>query len=348
MATSSPLIPKGNRKSRVTADGHGDDWRNLEARLRILVKAVEQSPVSIMVTDNEGIIEYVNPKFCKVTGYTLEEVLGQTPRILKGGFLPDEFYRNLWQTILAGEEWHGIFHNRTKAGDMLWELASISPIRNEEGSVTHYVSVKEDITELKRLQDRMDNLAHHDQLTGLPNRNLFYDRLKQAKALARRRGKGFALFYMDLDGFKAVNDTHGHELGDSLLTAVGLRLEECVRESDTVARIGGDEFTVLLPELHDREAAAGIARLIIEALSRPFHLMDVVCSIGVSIGISYYPQDGEESERLISCADAAMYRVKNGGKNAFAFWSDRAEGESHYHSPLSSDPEKLHGRPFSS
>ena len=320
MSTPSPLFPKSGKRGLPPAAKGGEERRAIESRLRILVKAVEQSPVSIIVTDNEGIIEYVNPKFCKVTGYTMAEVLGKTPRILKGGFLTADFYRDLWRTILAGEEWHGVFHNRTKSGEMVWELASISPIRDEDGTITHFVSVKEDFTEIKRLQDRMDNLAHHDQLTGLPNRTLFYDRLKHAQALAKRREKGFALFYMDLDGFKAVNDTHGHELGDHLLKAVGQRLTECVRESDTVARIGGDEFTVLLPDLQGQDTAAGIALLVIEALTRPFQLGEVSCTIGVSIGIAFYPQDGEESDRIISCADAAMYRVKNAGRNNFAFW----------------------------
>jgi diguanylate cyclase (GGDEF)-like protein len=204
---------------------------------------------------------------------------------------------------------------------MVWELASISPIRDDDGSITHFVSVKEDFTEIKRLQDRMDNLAHHDQLTGLPNRTLFYDRLKHAQAHAKRRDRGLALFYLDLDGFKAVNDSHGHELGDRLLKEVGQRLVECVRASDTVARIGGDEFTVLLPDLQARDTAGDIARLIIEALTRPFQLDGLTCSIGVSIGICFYPQDCEDFERLISCADAAMYRVKNSGKNSFAFWA---------------------------
>jgi len=315
------LFPRDSPKDQLIPAGTAEDRRAIESRLRILVKAVEQSPVSIIVTDNEGIIEYVNPKFCKVTGYTLEEVLGKTPRILKGGFLSADFYRDLWATILAGEEWHGVFHNRTKSGEMVWELASISPIRDEAGKVTHFVSVKEDFTEIKRLQDRMDNLAHHDQLTGLPNRTLFYDRLRHAQALARRREKGLALFYMDLDGFKAVNDQHGHEQGDHLLKAVGQRISECVRESDTVARIGGDEFTVLLPDLQAREVAGELASSIIDALTRPFHLGEVTCAIGVSIGISFYPQDSDDTERLISNADAAMYRVKNSGKNGFAFWS---------------------------
>ena len=320
MPRPSPLFPRNDKPRDLGPGKTGEERRLIESRLRILVKAVEQSPVSIIVTDNQGVIEYVNPKFCKATGYALEEVLGQTPRILKGGFLSAEFYQDLWRTILAGEEWHGVFQNRTKSGDLVWELASISPIRDEAGTVTHFVSVKEDFTEIKRLQDRMDNLAHHDQLTGLPNRTLFYDRLRQALVQAKRREKGFVLFFMDLDGFKAVNDTHGHELGDQLLKAVGQRLGECVRESDTVARMGGDEFTVLLPDLQSRENASAIALQILKTLTQPFQLGAVTCEIGASIGISCYPQDGEEPDRIISRADAAMYRVKNTGRNNFAFW----------------------------
>jgi diguanylate cyclase (GGDEF)-like protein/PAS domain S-box-containing protein len=322
MAPSAPLFPRSSKKDSSSLSARGEDPRAVESRLRIMVRAVEQSPVSIIVTDSRGHIEYVNPKFCQVTGYTLEEVLGQTPRILKGGFLTRDFYHELWNTILHGDEWHGVFHNRTKSGELVWELASISPIRDEHGRVTHFVSVQEDITEMKRLQDQMDNLAHHDQLTGLPNRTLFYDRLKHTHALARRRGRGFSLFYLDLDGFKAINDNYGHEQGDNLLKEVGRRIVECVRESDTVARIGGDEFTVLLTDLQDPEAAGSIARLVIEAITQPFILEGVVCTIGVSIGISFFPRDGEEPDRLLSCADAAMYRVKNLGKNGFAFWSE--------------------------
>ncbi len=262
----------------------------------------------------------MNPKFCQVSGYAAEEVLGKTPRILKSGLLSDEFYRELWSTILAGEEWHGMFHNRTKGGDLVWELASISPIRDDRGVVTHFVGVKEDFTEMKRLQDRMDNLAHHDQLTGLPNRTLFQDRLKQAHVVARRRGRGYALFYLDLDGFKGVNDHHGHERGDRLLQEVARRVSGCVRETDTVARIGGDEFMVILADLQDRDTAASIARLITEAVIQPMDLDGVTAAIGVSIGISFYPQDADDPDRVVACADAAMYRVKNHRKNGFAFW----------------------------
>ena len=325
MTASPPLFPDRDGGDLPSAQNEEERLRAIESRLRILVKAVEQSPVSIVVTDREGLIEYVNPKFTKVTGFTLEEVLGKTPRILKGGFLTDEFYRDLWRTILAGEEWHGVFHNRTKNGGMIWELASISPIRDEDGVVTHFVSVKEDFTEIKRLQDQMDNLAHHDQLTGLANRTLFYDRLSHTRALARRRDQGFALFYMDLDGFKAVNDTYGHELGDKLLKAVGQRLTECVRESDTVARMGGDEFTVLLMDPAGAEAAQRVARLILELLARPFVYQGITSTIGVSIGISFYPQDGDDPDQLLLRADAAMYQVKNGSKNQFRFWASQAQ-----------------------
>ena len=322
MAAPAPLFPGWSPNDPPASAIPGQDLRVLEDRLRILVKAVEQSPASIMVTDRQGLIEYVNPKFCRMTGYTPAEVLGQTPRILKGGFLGEDFYRELWRTILDGKEWHGVFQNRTKGGDLVWALASISPIRDEAGTVTHFVSVQEDFTEIKRLQDRMDNLAHHDQLTGLPNRTLFYDRLKHSHALARRRGLGYALFYLDLDGFKGINDTHGHERGDHLLAEVGRRISQCVRESDTVARLGGDEFAVLLADLQDRDTAAGLARLVIEAVTRPFCLAGVECTIGVSIGIAFYPADSDSPERLLSCADAAMYRVKGQGKNGIAFWSD--------------------------
>jgi diguanylate cyclase (GGDEF)-like protein/PAS domain S-box-containing protein len=287
------------------------------ARLRILIKAVEQSPVSILVTDFEGRIEYVNPKFCQVSGYALEEVIGLTPRILKGGFIAPELYQELWATIRAGGEWHGVFHNRTKSGQLIWELASISPIRDERGVITHFVGVKEDITELKRLQDQLDQQAHHDPLTGLANRSLFYDRLAHTLALAKRRKSGFAVLYLDLDGFKAVNDAYGHDRGDSLLTLVGLRLLESVRESDTVARMGGDEFTIILADLEARDHAEGIAQVILEALTQPFALGEEVCNISASIGISIYPEDGEDVETLIASADAAMYLVKHTGKNNY-------------------------------
>jgi len=299
--------------------GHSDDPMEAQEDLKILIKAIEQSPVSVIITDPRGIIKYVNPKFTQLMGYTAEEAVGQTPRILKGGFLTREFYKNMWETITAGKEWHGLFHNRTKAGDLVWELGSISPIRNEAGQITHFVGVKEDITEIKRLQDQMSHMAHYDQLTELPNRFLFLDRLKQLLTHSKRRDTVFAIFYMDLDDFKEVNDTQGHAVGDLLLKAVGQRLQGCVRESDTVARMGGDEFTVLLTDIRGIADVERIAGMILKAISNPFRIGDLECSIGISIGIAMYPYDGLDTDPLLSTADSALYEVKRSGRGGYNF-----------------------------
>lgn len=289
--------------------------RDPDGILRILIKAVEQSPVSVIITDTRGVIQYVNPKFTQLMGYSREEAIGKTPRIIKGDFLAREFYQEMWQTILAGREWHGVFHNRTKAGALVWEIASISPIRDETGAITHFVGIKEDITELKRLQDQMEHMARHDHLTGLPNRALFLDRLEQAVVQAKRRSAGFAVLFLDLDRFKAVNDTHGHDTGDALLVAVAKRLGACIRESDTLARMGGDEFTALLLDIGGEENAARVAQNMLDALAEPFSIGQAECSIGASIGIALYPMHGQTGDGLLSTADTAMYDVKHSWKN---------------------------------
>lgn len=294
-----------------------------EDALRILIKAVEQSPVSVIITDTKGIIQYVNPKFTQLMGYTAEEAIGKTPRIIKGSFLPREFYKEMWDTLLSGKEWHGIFHNRTKAGNLVWEVASISPIRDDQGTITHFVGVKEDITELKRLQDQLEHLARHDVLTGLPNRFLFNDRLQQVLAQARRRKGRFAVLFMDLDGFKQVNDTHGHESGDALLQAVGQRFGACIRETDTLARMGGDEFTALLTDLADDQGADRVAGALIQALAEPIPIKGGSCHVGVSIGLALYPQDGNSMDALLSAADGAMYDAKRAGKGGIRHASPR-------------------------
>ena len=295
------------------------DCRGLPTDLKILIKAIEQSPVSVLITDPKGVIQYVNPKFTQLMGYTAEEAVGKTPRLIKGGFLSREFYKDMWDTILAGKEWHGLFHNRTKTGELVWELSSISPIRDDHGAITHFVGIKEDITELKRLQDQMAHLAHYDQLTGLPNRFLFLDRLGQLLNQAKRRDTTFALLYMDLDGFKGINDTRGHATGDQLLKAVGQRLLGCVRESDTVARMGGDEFTVLLTEIRHLDDVERIAGMILKAVSNPFALDGSECTVGISIGIAIFPLDGLDADALLSAADAALDQVKKAGRGGYRF-----------------------------
>ncbi|MBJ6749907.1 diguanylate cyclase domain-containing protein [Geomonas anaerohicana] len=300
------------------------ELKRKEAVLRKLASAVEHSPVSVMITDRNGVIEYVNPKFCQVTGYLPQEVIGQTPRLLKGGEQPESFYREMWETILSGREWHGEFHNRNKDGTQVWELASISPVADDSGVISHFVGVKEDISELKRLQRKLGQMAHFDELTGLPNRALFMDRLEQMMFHAHRHHGRVALLFADLDGFKGVNDTLGHQAGDQLLQAVAHRLTSCVRGSDTVARLGGDEFILMLDDIKTREEPGIVARKLLTAFGEPFRISGTACTIGISIGISFYPDDGDKPQALISLADFAMYEAKRAGKNTFTYSSEKA------------------------
>jgi diguanylate cyclase (GGDEF)-like protein/PAS domain S-box-containing protein len=297
------------------------ELKKREAMLRKLALAVEHSPISVMITDPAGTIEYVNPKFCQVTGYLPQEVIGQNPRILKGDGQPDELYRELWDTILSKREWHGEFCNRNKDGSTVWELASISPVCDDSGAITHFIGVKEDIGELKRLQRELGLMAHSDELTGLPNRALFLDRLNQVMIQARRNRGRFALLYLDLVGFKSVNDSFGHQTGDQLLQAVARRLTCSVRESDTVARLGGDEFTIIMADINNLEEPAIVAGKLVDCFAQPIDLGEAVCEVGLSIGVSIYPDDAEEAQKLIARADSAMYQAKRAGRNTFRYFS---------------------------
>jgi diguanylate cyclase (GGDEF)-like protein/PAS domain S-box-containing protein len=292
-----------------------------EERLRKLSAAVTQSPVSIAITDTRGVIEYVNPKFCELTGYAAEEVVGQNPRILRGSIMAPEFYANLWQTILSGRLWHGEFLNKKKNEELFWEHATIAPIWNAHGELTNFIAIKEDITERKMLQEKLNHMAHHDELTGLPNRALFFDRIGQVLAHAKRNDAGFALMFVDLDGFKDINDTHGHDIGDLLLQETARRLEGCIRDSDTVARMGGDEFAVMLLDVAAPGHIHQVADKMLALLAAPFLLKGTECHVGASIGISVFPQDGDAVDTLMNKADMAMYRVKQGTKNNYAFAS---------------------------
>ncbi|HEX9023969.1 MAG TPA: PAS domain S-box protein, partial [Geobacteraceae bacterium] len=318
------VTPYRNESGAIV--GYVGVTRNISGRreaadaVRKLSTIVEQSPVSIVITDPDGTIEYVNPTFCVQTGYTHEEVRGDNPRILKSGAQPPEFYAEMWNCIKSGEVWRGEFHNRKKSGELYWESASISPIRDGRGEITHFAAIKEDITEKKHLLERLQQMAHYDELTGLPNRPLFFDRLSQALALAARDSHLVGLLYLDLDGFKEINDTHGHEVGDHVLKVVANRLTSCLRHSDTVARMGGDEFTLILTTLSHPEDAGKVAGQIIDVLSEPIALPDGrPARIGASIGIGIFPDYAEGAENLLLCADAAMYKAKRGGKNSYRY-----------------------------
>ncbi|MCG6552235.1 MAG: EAL domain-containing protein [Candidatus Magnetominusculus sp. LBB02] len=292
-----------------------------EGDLRNLTFALEQSISAIIITDIAGNIEFVNNKFTDITGYTFDEVRGKTPRILKSGKHPPEFYKHMWDTITVGDEFRADLCNKRKDGTFYWELLSISAIKDAAGNITHFMAVQIDDTERHHADERLKQMAHFDVLTGLPNRSLYEERLNQTLLLAKRNKFNFAVMFLDLDKFKNVNDTIGHQVGDMLLKEVSQRLLSHVRKSDTVGRMGGDEFQILLSEVSRPDDAAVVADKIIQSIREPFFLNGHECRIGVSIGISIYPDDGDTMVTLTKNADLAMYHVKEHGRNRYEFFN---------------------------
>ncbi|TRZ64213.1 MAG: diguanylate cyclase [Rhodocyclaceae bacterium] len=269
----------------------------------------------VFVTDAENRIISVNPAFSKITGYTSAEVLRQNPRMLSSGRHGTEYYREMWEKLKLHGSWQGEIRNRRKSGEVFIEWLSINQVHNEQGILIHHVAVFSDITERKTAEMRIQHLAHHDLLTNLPNRTLFSDRLQQSLAKAKRDKTHLALMYLDLDRFKPVNDLHGHAVGDLLLKDAAKRMQHCVRESDTVARIGGDEFVILLPSVESEPDAQAVAEKLRYTLNQPFELAGHVMSISSSIGLAVYPAHGHDEEALLKNADAAMYLAKQSGRN---------------------------------
>jgi diguanylate cyclase (GGDEF)-like protein/PAS domain S-box-containing protein len=396
------------------------EHKQLSEWFRKLSHAIEQSASAVIITDLRGNIEYVNPKFTQLTGYGREDVIGKNPRVLKSGELPSEEYKRLWNTITSGGEWKGEFHNRRKDGTFFWSIAAISPVKNKEGEITHFVGIQEDITRLKQLQtefhniversadgifvldmdgvvrfvnpaaeaafgrtakelvgsffgvpvnaeqlaeidiirrdgstgmaemrtvetewegkqallvmlrdvtdrriaeERIHQMAYYDNLTGLPNRSLFNDRLTHAIAHAERGKRMLAVLFMDLDRFKNVNDTLGHLAGDHLLQEFANRLQKNVRKEDTVSRLGGDEFTVLLTHIGQAEDVDGVVKKILADIRAPLTIAGNELYITTSIGVALYPHDGVDAASLLKNADAAMYNAKEQGRNNYQFYT---------------------------
>jgi len=292
-----------------------------EEKVKILSQACEQSPTSIVITDNQGNIDYVNPKFEQISGYSLAEVKGKNPRVLKSGHTSPNEYRSLWQQISSGQEWHGEFHNQKKNGELYWEKASISSIRNPQGVITHYVAIKEDITLQKKQEEMLFYQANYDAVTGLPNRTLGKDRLRKALEHGQRNNHLVGVIFVDLDNFKKVNDTLGHNAGDLLLKEVGQRLVCSVRRSDTVARLGGDEFLIVVAKVKASLDLALIAKRILGLLRQPISLNSHDLLVNGSVGIAIFPEDGYSLEELLRNADTAMYAAKADGRNTFKFFT---------------------------
>ena len=281
----------------------------------LLAKALATAADPIFITDHTGRIVWVNEAFSERSGFSPQEAVGQTPSFLKSGRHDASFYRELWQTILAGRVWRGEVVERRKDGSLYTADEVITPLRDDKGTVTHFVAIQRDITLRRQEAEREHFLAYHDALTGLYNRVLFLDLVQQAISRSKRSLHPLALLFLDLDNFKLINDTFGHETGDRLLVAVAERLGAAVRKTtDAVARLSGDEFAILQTGLNDPQAALSLARNLLHSISLPFLLEGQKVQTGVSIGIAMYPTDGEVPDELLRNADKAMYLAKSRGR----------------------------------
>lgn len=294
--------------------------RQYVADLQLAATIFDSSSEAMIVTDLDNNIITVNPAFTATTGYTMEDVRGKNPKLLQSGKQSPEFYQEMWRTLECYGHWDGEVWNLRKNGEIYAEWLSINIIYNEDGSKRMHVAIFTDITQKKRASELIWRHANYDHLTHLPNRRLFGDRLEQNIKTASRDHETLALMFIDLDRFKQVNDTQGHAIGDKLLKQAAERLNQCVRKVDTVARIGGDEFTVILPKLGDPLHAGKVANAIIQSLTEPFLIDGMSLEISASIGITLYPADGSEAEQLIKNADVAMYQAKNSGRSCFSYY----------------------------
>lgn len=305
--------------------------KRVEEKLRQSAKILENSTEAIVITDAKIQIISVNKSFTQITGYSEAEVLGKTPaQVLKSGKHPTGFYDSMWQSIVETGYWEGEIWNRRKNGELYPEWLHIMAIKDEdEQRVTHYLAIFSDMTHHKQTEQRLMYLSHYDSLTGLPNRTLFHDRVGRALQRAQPHNTLVAVMFLDLDRFKYVNDTWGHAVGDLLLIKVAERLTNIINETDTVARFGGDDFTIVLENINNEEEVASTAQKILEMMLTPFDLNDHETFITTSIGISLYPNDAFDVETLLKNADAAMYRAKESGKNNYQFFTPQMNASTH-------------------
>ena len=286
-----------------------------QRRLRLYGLMFENASESIVITDEQNRIIAVNPAFEKMTGYRAEDVIGLDPKVLKSGEHDRAFYERMWHSLKTKGEWQGEIHNRQRDGALYIAWLSIRTIHDAKGRVVNYLALQTDITEISDIHQQLEQMAHYDSLTGLPNRLFFKDRIEHAIATHRRQRKRFALLYLDLDNFKNINDTLGHTIGDILLQQVASRLQSILRNSDTVSRQGGDEFLILIEYLDSDDTLERVLKKIITAMERPFAIDKHTIHTSFSIGVARYPKDGQRFEELLQRADLAMYRAKNDGRN---------------------------------
>jgi diguanylate cyclase (GGDEF)-like protein/PAS domain S-box-containing protein len=295
----------------------GEMQRQLGVASCLTARIINGMSEGIMITDANKVIRTVNPAFEVTTGYSSGEALGKTPALLKSGHHGQIFYREMWEALKRCGQWQGEIWNRHKSGDIYPEWLSINAVKDERQLVTHYVGIFSDAHTQESILERLRYLAYYDGLTGLPNQRLFLDRLNMSINHARRDKQMLAVMFIDLDHFKQINDTLGHKMGDRVLVGMTQRMKGCLREEDTLARLAGDEFTVILPSLSQPEAANHVAQKFLEVCTQPLHIDGHELQVSASIGIGVFPNDGEDADSLLHKADMAMYRIKNSGRNGF-------------------------------
>ena len=297
------------------------DRKESEAKLQQAVQIIEHTMEGVVITDGEGLITSVNPAFCEITGYSESEVVHQHLDHLKSDRHKQDFIDDIWAQVKKTGSWRGEVWNQRSNGEVYPAWMTISCVRDEHDHILHYVGVFSDITSIKQSQLQLEHLAHHDSLTNLPNRLLFEDRLQHAISQSKRQKRQLAVLFLDLDRFKNINDTLGHAMGDELLKEVAKRLQHILRDGDTAARLGGDEFTVLVENLDDPSQAAVVASKIQESFKTPYKIAGRELHVTTSIGISIYPEDGQNVADLTKNADAAMYQAKEQGRNSYRYYT---------------------------
>jgi len=290
----------------------------VEERLRLAASVFSHAHEAIVITDADGTIVDINDAFTSITGYAYAELIGKSPRIIKSDVQKREFYETFWRQLLEKGYWHGEIWNRRKSGETFPALLTVSTVHDDQGKVLRFVGLFSDITSAKEHEKRLEKIAHYDALTGLPNRILLGDRLHQGMAQTQRHGKFLALVYLDLDGFKAVNDNYGHAAGDHLLVVVSTRMRQTLRKGDTIARLGGDEFVAILLDLEDQSACLPMLGRLLNAASKPVIFDGTELNVSASVGVTFFPQsDDVVPEQLLHQADQAMYQAKLSGKNRY-------------------------------
>lgn len=300
------------------------DRKKTEESLRLAASVFANSYDGVVITDAHSVVVDVNPAFSRITSYGRDEIVGKTPKVLASGRHAPQFYLEMWDSLKARDFWQGEIWNRRKTGEIYAERLTISAVRDDDGNLKHYIGVFTDISHIKEHEAELERIAHYDTLTGVPNRRLFTDRLNQAVAQSKRHGGSMALCYLDLDGFKPINDQYGHAVGDAVLVETANRLKLTLRNEDTLARLGGDEFAIILGYLVEPGELHMVLDRILTAIETPIRIGATAVGVSASIGVTLYPDDDADPETLLRHADQAMYSAKDSGRNRFQLFDPAA------------------------